>query len=194
MSPSTSDTQIFECGSLEPDNRAGIQQAILDHVLSSLGRDPERAGNEDMYRAIALTMRDILVKKWISTQKNYYARHQKRVYYLSLEFLVGRSLGNSLINLGFFDAVAGVLKDMGYDLEAVREQEEDAALGNGGLGRLAACFMDSIATLKIPAYGYGINYEYGLFHQNIIDDCQVERPDNWLRQPRPTGRPRPLSG
>jgi len=181
MNPSSSDRQIFGCGSLEPDNRAGIQQAILDHVLSSQGRDPEMAGDDDMYRAVALTMRDIMVKKWISTQQNYYARHQKRVYYLSLEFLVGRSLGNSLINLGFFDAVAGVLRDMGYDLEAIREQEEDAALGNGGLGRLAACFMDSIATLKIPAYGYGINYEYGLFHQDIINDCQVERPDNWLR-------------
>ncbi len=181
MNPSLSEKQMFACGSLEPDNRAAIQQAILDHVLSSRGRDPEMAGNDDVYRSVALTMRDIMVKKWISTQKNYYARHQKRVYYLSLEFLVGRSLGNSLINLGFFDAVAEVLKNMGYDLEAIREQEEDAALGNGGLGRLAACFMDSIATLKIPAYGYGINYEYGLFHQDIINGCQVERPDNWLR-------------
>ena len=181
MTSFPSEKKSSDCGTLEPDNRAGIQQAILDHVLSSLGRDPERAGNDDMYRAVALTMRDMLVKKWISTQKNYYARHQKRVYYLSLEFLVGRSLGNSLINLGFFDAVAGALREMGYDLEAIREQEEDAALGNGGLGRLAACFMDSIATLKIPAYGYGINYEYGLFHQDIINGCQVERPDNWLR-------------
>ena len=98
-----------------------------------------------------------------------------------MEFLIGRSLGNSLINLGFFDAVSKVLLKMGYDMEAIREKEEDAALGNGGLGRLAACFMDSIATLKIPAYGYGINYEYGLFHQKIIDGFQVESPDNWLR-------------
>lgn len=172
---------VSTCGALDPDNRAGIQQAILDHVLSSQGRDPEMAGDDEIYRALALTMRDVLVKQWVRTQKSYYAKHKKRVYYLSLEFLVGRSLGNSLINLGFFDSVSGALREMGYDIEAVREKEEDAALGNGGLGRLAACFMDSIATLKIPAYGYGINYEYGLFHQSIVNGEQVERPDNWLR-------------
>ncbi len=168
------------CAHLSPENEFEIQQELFNHVLSFQGRDPERAGNEDMYMALSYAMRDILVKKWINTQKSYYAKHQKRVYYLSLEFLIGRSLGNSLINLGFFDAVSNVLAKMGYDMESIREKEEDAALGNGGLGRLAACFMDSIATLKIPAYGYGINYEYGLFNQGIIDGFQVERPDNWL--------------
>jgi len=159
----------------------GIKETLLEHILSFQGRDPERAGDNDIYKALAYTMRDILVRKWIKTQKSYYDKHQKRVYYLSLEFLIGRSLGNSLVNLGVIDEAAKVLKDMGYDLEKIRECEEDAALGNGGLGRLAACFMDSIATMKIPAYGYGINYEFGLFHQKIIDGFQVESPDNWLR-------------
>ncbi len=171
----------LRCGQLTPDGESDIQKTLLNHLLSFQGRDPERAGNEDMYMSLAYAMRDLMVKKWISTQKGYYAKHQKRVYYLSLEFLIGRSLGNSLINLGFFDTVSSVLSKMGYDMEAIREKEEDAALGNGGLGRLAACFMDSIATLKIPAYGYGINYEYGLFNQKIIDGFQVESPDNWLR-------------
>lgn len=164
-----------------PETVDGLKKTILNHVLSFQGRDPERAGNEDMYRAIAYTMRDYLVKNWINTQKSYYAKEKKRVYYLSLEFLIGRSMGNSLINLGFIDEVTEILKEMGLDLDLIREEEEDAALGNGGLGRLAACFMDSIATMKIPAYGYGINYEFGLFHQKIIDGFQVESPDNWLR-------------
>ncbi len=159
----------------------GIKRTLLNHLLSFQGRDPDRAGPSDIYQALSYAMRDFLVERWINTQKSYYAKGQKRVYYLSLEFLIGRSLGNSMINLGVFDKVEKVLAEMGYDLDEIREAEEDAALGNGGLGRLAACFMDSIATMKIPAYGYGINYEYGLFHQKIIDGFQVESPDNWLR-------------
>ncbi|MDA8417786.1 MAG: glycogen/starch/alpha-glucan phosphorylase, partial [Desulfobacteraceae bacterium] len=139
------------------------------------------AGRFDIYKALAYTIRDFMVEKWINTQKGYYAKHKKRVYYLSLEFLIGRSLGNSMVNMGFVGKVERALADLGYDLAEIREEEEDAALGNGGLGRLAACFMDSVATMKIPAYGYGINYEYGLFHQKIIDGFQVESPDNWLR-------------
>ena len=164
-----------------PSDMKGMKRTILNHILSFQGRDPERAGDEDLYKALAYTMRDILVRQWINTQKSYYDKKQKRVYYLSLEFLVGRSLGNSLVNLGVIDTAADILKEMGHDLQAIRECEEDAALGNGGLGRLAACFMDSIANMKIPAYGYGINYEFGLFHQKIIDGFQVESPDNWLR-------------
>jgi len=159
----------------------GIKKTVLNHLLSFQGRDPERAGKGDVYRALAFAMRDFLVEKWINTQKSYYAKNQKRVYYLSLEFLIGRSLGNSLINMGLFGKVEKAMRELGYDLSEIREEEEDAALGNGGLGRLAACFMDSIATMDIPAYGYGINYEYGLFHQKIIDGFQVESPDNWLR-------------
>lgn len=163
------------------DNVAGIKRTILNHLLSFQGRDPERAGATDIYKALSYTMRDFLVERWIATQKSYYTKKQKRVYYLSLEFLIGRSLGNSMINLGLHNKVQEVMAELGYDLAVIREEEEDAALGNGGLGRLAACFMDSVASMKIPAYGYGINYEYGLFHQKIIDGFQVESPDNWLR-------------
>lgn len=158
-----------------------IKETIKHHLLSFQGRDPERAGNDDSYRALSYALRDMLMEKWINTQKTFYAQHKKRVYYLSLEFLVGRSLGNALINMGLMDEVTEALEQLGYDLEELREREEDAALGNGGLGRLAACFMDSIATMKIPAYGYGICYDYGLFHQKIIDGYQVESPDSWLR-------------
>ncbi len=162
-----------------------IKKCLQHHLLSFQGRDPERAGARDTYKALAYTLRDILVEKWVKTQKEYYDRHQKRVYYLSLEFLVGRSLGNSLINLGLLDEASKALHELGYGLEEMRELEEDAALGNGGLGRLAACFLDSIATLKIPAYGYGIRYEYGLFFQKLLNGFQMESPDNWSRYGTP---------
>ncbi|MCL7487133.1 MAG: glycogen/starch/alpha-glucan phosphorylase [Desulfobulbaceae bacterium] len=164
-----------------PRDREEIKNSILYHLMSLQGRDPERAGPGDMYKAIAYMMRDSLVEKWIRTQRQYYTGKKKRVYYLSMEFLVGRSLDNSLINMGIRDIAADALEELGFDLDEIIEKEEDAALGNGGLGRLAACFMDSIATMKIPAYGYGINYEYGLFYQRIINGYQVESPDNWMR-------------
>jgi glycogen phosphorylase len=164
-----------------PATAESIRNSIIHHLMSFQGRDPERSGASDIYKALAFTLRDIMVEKWIKTQKTFYAKEKKRVYYLSLEFLIGRSLGNSIINLGLFDEVKEVVEGLGYSMDEIREQEEDAALGNGGLGRLAACFMDSIATLKIPAYGYGIRYEYGLFNQQLVDGYQVERPDNWLR-------------
>ncbi|PIE59394.1 MAG: glycogen phosphorylase [Desulfobulbus propionicus] len=158
-----------------------FKQCIQHHLVSFLGRDPKMAGKDDTYRALSYALRDVLMDKWIKTQTDFYAQHKKRVYYLSLEFLVGRSLGNAIINMGLLDEVSEALQQLGYDLEELRECEEDAALGNGGLGRLASCFMDSIATMKIPAYGYGILYDYGLFHQDIVDGYQVERPDSWLR-------------
>lgn len=166
---------------------------INHHLLSFLGRDPQRAGSRDLYKALAYTIRDFLIERWISTQKGYYAKGKKRVYYLSLEFLIGRSLGNSLINLGFYDEMKEVMEEMGYDLEEIREEEDDAALGNGGLGRLAACFLDSLATLGVPAYGYGIRYEYGLFFQRLVDGFQVEHPDNWLRYGTPWEYERPTN-
>ena len=162
-----------------------IKENIIHHLLSFQGRDPERSGAPDVYKALAYTMRDLMVQKWISTQKTFYAKEKKRVYYLSLEFLIGRSLGSSMINLGILEDVKQAVEELGFELSEIRNQEEDAALGNGGLGRLAACFMDSIATLKIPAYGYGIRYEYGLFFQQLIDGYQVEGPDNWLRNGTP---------
>ena len=164
-----------------PKDREGIKKSIIHHLVSNRGRDPERAGRADVYQALAYTMRDFLIKKWFDTQRSYYTKKKKRVYYLSLEFLIGRSLDNSLINLDCREIVEDVLGELGYRLDDIIDEEQDAALGNGGLGRLAACFMDSIASMNIPAYGYGINYEYGLFNQRIIDGYQVESPDNWLR-------------
>jgi len=164
-----------------PRDKEEVTNSIVYHLMSLQGRDPERAGPGDMYKALAYMMRDSLVEKWIKTQRQYYATKKKRVYYLSMEFLVGRSLGNSLINMGIRDIVQDAVAELGFELDDILEKEEDAALGNGGLGRLAACFMDSIATMKIPAYGYGINYEYGLFYQRIINGYQVESPDNWMR-------------
>jgi glycogen phosphorylase len=163
----------------------GLKKNILHHVVSSQGRDPARVGKSDVYKALAFTLRDIMTEKWIKTQKSYYEKEKKRVYYLSLEFLIGRSLSNAIINLGIYDQVEQAVAELGYDLSILAEEEEDAALGNGGLGRLAACFMDSIATLKIPAYGYGIRYEYGLFNQQLMNGEQVETPDNWLRYGTP---------
>lgn len=164
-----------------PPTVTAIKESIVHHLMSFQGRDPERSGAQDVYKALAYTMRDVMIQKWIATQKTFYAKEKKRVYYLSLEFLIGRSLGNSVSNLGLFQDVKTAVEELGFDLDEIRDQEEDAALGNGGLGRLAACFMDSIATLKIPAYGYGIRYEYGLFFQKLIDGYQVEGPDNWLQ-------------
>ncbi len=168
-----------------PSNVKNIKENIVNHLMSFQGRDPERSGAPDVYKALAYTMRDLMVQKWISTQKTFYAKEKKRVYYLSLEFLIGRSLGNSMINLGIFDEAKQAVEELGFEMSDIRNQEEDAALGNGGLGRLAACFMDSIATLKIPAYGYGIRYEYGLFFQQLVDGYQVEGPDNWLQNGTP---------
>ncbi len=168
-----------------PPTVNAIRENIIHHLMSFQGRDPERSGARDVYKALAYTMRDIMVQKWISTQKTFYAKEKKRVYYLSLEFLIGRSLGNSMTNLGILEDAKQAVEELGFDMEEIRDQEEDAALGNGGLGRLAACFMDSIATLKIPAYGYGIRYEYGLFFQQLVDGYQVEGPDNWLQNGTP---------
>ena len=163
-----------------PSTVKAIKENIIHHLMSFQGRDPERSGAQDVYRALAYTMRDLMVQKWISTQKAIYAKEKKRVYYLSLEFLIGRSLGNAMTNLGILEDAKQAVEELGFDMVEIRDQEEDAALGNGGLGRLAACFMDSVATLKIPAYGYGIRYEYGLFFQKLVDGYQVEGPDNWL--------------
>ena len=131
------------------------------------------------------------MERWFKTQSAYYVADAKRVYYLSLEFLLGRALVSNIVNLGARGAYTEALRSLGYDLEALHEEEWDAGLGNGGLGRLAACILDSAATLGLPFYGYGIRYEYGIFQQRIVDGCQVEFPDNWLRYGNPWEIPRP---
>ncbi|HTX42564.1 MAG TPA: glycogen/starch/alpha-glucan phosphorylase [Acidobacteriaceae bacterium] len=162
-----------------------IAQSFLDNLLFVQGRSMERATLNDLYMALALTVRDRLVERWISTTKNYQAQDVRVVCYLSAEFLTGPHLANNLINLGIYEEVEEAMHQLGLDLNALIEQEGEPGLGNGGLGRLAACFMDSLASLDIPAIGYGIRYEYGIFDQQIRDGWQVESTDNWLRLGNP---------
>src|SRR3989338_7686096 len=168
-----------------------LKSTVKGYIEHHLGKDCERAGIFDNYIGIAYAVRDRLIERWLSTQRSYYKRSVKRVYYLSLEFLVGRTLGNSMVNLGIDNDCTKALENMGCKMEDIWEAEWDAGLGNGGLGRLAACFLDSLATLGIPSYGYGIRYEYGLFYQRIKDGYQVETPDNWLRYGNPWEIDRP---
>lgn len=169
-----------------------IRKALLTHLEFTLAELPKQVDSQwEPYLSLALTVRDRLIERWGRTQDAYYANDAKRVYYMSLEFLMGRALVNSLINLGIDDETAKAVRELGYDLEELADAEWDAGLGNGGLGRLAACFLDSLATLELPAYGYGIRYEYGLFHQRIVNGHQVEVPDAWLRYGNPWEIPRP---
>ena len=172
-------------------DEAGIVEAFAHRMMYSVAKDEHTARDFDVYQALAYAVRDRLMERWFRTQSAYYQADAKRVYYLSLEFLMGRALINNVINLGARDAYLSALQKLGYDLEALQEQEWDAGLGNGGLGRLAACIMDSAATLQLPFYGYGIRYEYGIFQQKIQDGFQVEAPDSWLRYGNPWEIPRP---
>lgn len=160
---------------------APISQALQNHLVYSSFKTSEASTPRDWYDAAAYTVRDHVVERWIKTAESYYVEDPKRVYYLSLEFLIGRMLSNAALNLGINDELKTSLASLGHDLEATADLETDAALGNGGLGRLAACFLDSMASMDIPATGYGIRYEYGMFRQSIEDGQQVENPDNWLR-------------
>jgi starch phosphorylase len=168
-----------------------LTQSFLDNLLFVQGRSTERATVNDLYMALAHTVRDRLVERWISTTKNYQAQDVRVVCYLSAEFLTGPHLANNLINLGIYDEAEQAMRQLGLDLNVLIEQEEEPGLGNGGLGRLASCFMDSLATLDIPAIGYGIRYEYGIFDQQIRDGWQVESTDKWLRLGNPWALERP---
>ncbi|MBF0564084.1 MAG: glycogen/starch/alpha-glucan phosphorylase [Nitrospirae bacterium] len=170
---------------LYSDDVQSLKASFLNHLKYSLVKDGYSATKRDLYKCVALTVRDRLVQRWLKTQQDYYKVDAKRVYYLSLEFLIGRSLGNALESLGLYETMERAVEELGFDLRDLSEREWDAGLGNGGLGRLAACFMDSLATLGIPAYGYGIRYEYGIFFQRLRDGYQVETPDNWLRYGNP---------
>ena len=169
----------------EKPTAADLQRSFLRHLQYTLVKDKYTATKADLYLALAYAVRDVLVDRWLDTQQSYYINDAKRVYYISMEFLMGRTLGNSLINLGIMEEWQTALKQMGIDVEELQEQEWDAGLGNGGLGRLAACFLDSMATMSLPAYGYGIRYEFGMFYQKIINGAQAEFPDNWLRYGNP---------
>ncbi|MDO8444766.1 MAG: glycogen/starch/alpha-glucan phosphorylase [Deltaproteobacteria bacterium] len=162
-----------------------LKSTVMGHIEHDVGRDPVYAGTFDHYLGLSYALRDKLMEKWVKTQRSYYKNDAKRVYYLSLEFLIGRTLGNTMVNLGVEDECTKVMESLGHRMESVREAEWDAGLGNGGLGRLAACFLDSMATLGVPSYGYGIRYEYGIFYQRIKNGCQIESPDNWLRYGSP---------
>jgi len=175
---------------LVEDDRSGMskeawERAFLDNLLCLQGRPLNRATPLDMFRALAFTIRDRLVQRWAATQQTYHAKKVKRVYYLSAEFLMGRLLTNNLMNLGVYEVAQEALAELGVDINQLVEREADAGLGNGGLGRLAACFLDSMATLSIPGMGYGIRYEYGIFEQRIEKGYQVEQPDPWLRNGNP---------
>ncbi len=161
------------------DSVSTLEESVRQHVRYSLAREWEDLSTRDLFEAVALAVRDRMVDRMLDTEERYDQADRKRLYYLSMEFLIGRSLGNNLYNLGLLDQFQETLQAMGVDLEEVREVEEDAALGNGGLGRLAACFLDSLATLGMPGYGYGINYEFGLFRQEISNGYQREKPDSW---------------
>lgn len=168
-----------------PPTTDELRRSFLYHLHHTLVKDKYSATKPDLYMALAHAVRDLLAERWLDTQQAYYKNDVKRVYYLSMEFLMGRTLGNALINLGLQDEWHTVLNELGLDIAELQEMEWDAGLGNGGLGRLAACFLDSLATLQLPAYGYGIRYEYGMFYQKITNGAQVEVPDNWLRYPNP---------
>ena len=150
------------------------------HLKFTLAKDEYSATNRDRYEALALAVRDRLVGRWITTQQTYHRKNVKRINYLSLEFLIGRAMGNNVINLLMEDTCRKAMSQLGLDWDQLRDFEVDAALGNGGLGRLAACFLDSMATLKLPAFGYGLRYDYGIFRQRIESGYQIEEPDNWL--------------
>ncbi|XP_025204541.1 glycogen phosphorylase isoform X2 [Melanaphis sacchari] len=168
-----------------------MKKSFNRHLHFTLVKDRNVATTRDYYFALAYMVRDNLTSRWIRTQQHYHDTDPKRVYYLSLEFLVGRSLQNTMINLGIQSSVDEALYQMGLDIEELEDLEEDAGLGNGGLGRLAACFLDSMATLGLAAYGYGLRYEYGIFAQKIVNGEQIEEPDDWLRFGNPWEKARP---
>jgi starch phosphorylase len=175
----------------ETDAVGAIQAAICRHATYSLAKAWRDLSPGDLFTAVALAVRDQMVERYLETAARYARQDPKRLYYLSIEFLLGQSLRNNLSNLRVRELYRQALHNLGADLDAVEESEADAALGNGGLGRLAACFLDSLATLGMPGYGYGINYEYGLFKQEIDDGYQREKPDNWLAQGTPWQIARP---
>src|SRR6266705_3075886 len=178
----------YACGAVHFSGNANAsyeRHVMFDHVV-----EPQAASLRKRFEAVARSLRDLLVPRWLQTDATYEQANPKQVYYLSMEFLIGRSLTNNLTNLLVEPMAREVLQREGLDLVELAEQEPDAGLGNGGLGRLAACFLDSLATMQLPAMGYGLRYHYGIFRQQLQDGYQVETPDPWLRHPDPWEVPR----
>ena len=180
----SSKESVIAIGDLEISKKAFIDSFNM-HLHHTLARDRYEAADYEKFQAIAYAVRDRLIDRWIKTQQTYYKRNVKRIYYLSLEFLIGRSLGNAVLNIDAEKEVAEAISELGLSMEDIREVERDAGLGNGGLGRLAACFLDSMASLELPAMGMGLRYEFGMFNQKIEYGQQKENPDEWLRFPNP---------
>ncbi|MDP4034141.1 MAG: glycogen/starch/alpha-glucan phosphorylase, partial [Pseudorhodobacter sp.] len=168
-----------------------LKANILRHLAFTLGKDADHASTYDWRMALSFAIRDQIVAPWFASTRKTWDTGHKRVYYLSMEFLIGRILEDATVNLGLRDQAEEVMAGFGQDFRAIIEDEPDAALGNGGLGRLAACFMESMATLGCPAYGYGIRYEHGLFRQRFEGGRQVETPEDWLKQAHPWEFARP---
>ena len=181
---------VVSAGKRSSLQSADFKKAVLEHLIHTCAKELREASAMDLYTAFAHTVRDRLVHRWLATQRTHLERDVKRACYFSSEFLTGRSLGLCLMNLGIYEIAEGLAAERGFDLGAILEQEGDPGLGNGGLGRLAACFMDSLATLELPAVGYGIRYDFGMFEQGIEDGQQIERHDNWLRLGNPWELPR----
>ncbi len=174
-------------------NTTQLQKDIQRHLKSTLGKDVPNASVFDWRMALSFALRDRIVEPWFASTRRTWAEDRKRVYYLSMEFLIGRLLEDATVNLGLRDTVIQVMDSFGQDFRNVVEDEPDAALGNGGLGRLAACFIESMATVGCPGYGYGIRYEHGLFRQQFSNGNQIEMPEDWLLHRNPWEFERPES-
>lgn len=166
-------------------DKEAFKKEVVSNVKTLYRRTIDEATKQQVFQAVSYAIKDVIIDRWIATHKEYEKQNVKTVYYLSMEFLMGRALGNNLINLTCYKEVKEVLDELGFDINAIEDEEPDAALGNGGLGRLAACFLDSLATLGYPAYGCGIRYRYGMFRQEIQDGYQIEKPDDWLKDGNP---------
>ena len=166
-------------------DKEAFKEMVRENVKTLYRKTVDEASQQQIFQAVSYALKDAIIDDWLSTQAAYKKSGAKTVYYMSMEFLMGRALGNNLINMTVYDEVREALDELGFDLNVIEDQEPDAALGNGGLGRLAACFLDSLATLNYPAYGCGIRYRYGMFKQKIKDGYQVETPDNWLKDGNP---------
>ena len=171
--------------------KEAFKKDVEQNVKQLFRKTVDEASQQELYQAVSYVVKDAIIDDWIATQKQYEKDDPKIVYYMSMEFLLGRALGNNLINMTAYKEVKEALEEMGLNLNELEDQEPDPALGNGGLGRLAACFLDSLASLGYAAYGCGIRYRYGMFKQKIKDGYQEERPDNWLKNGNPFELRRP---